>query len=274
MPARTKHKKEIPVQSKDAKSALKPSQTPQWPPLSPLPDLEDLTLHPLLPDQVLTISSLFTSSLAKKYISFLSTLPLTTTPGQPKRGDAVRVNDRFQTTDAAFAHALWTQTGLSTLLSNPTINNSPLTAEQTTALWGGDLLGLNPNIRIYRYTPGQFFDKHYDESNNLLFPVEIPKSDPDDSATGTKTISVPAKTTWTLLLYLSSPVTGCEGGETVFYPERVKKAKGPEPEPVVAELEVGMALLHRHGGECLLHEGREVKRGEKWVIRSDVCVRR
>lgn len=44
--------------------------------------------------------------------------------------------------------------------------------------------------------------------------------------------------------------------------------------PVVVELEVGMALLHRHGKECMLHEGREVLAGEKWVIRSDLCVRR
>jgi len=27
-------------------------------------------------------------------------------------------------------------------------------------LWGGEVLGLNPNIRIYRYSKGQFFDQH------------------------------------------------------------------------------------------------------------------
>lgn len=25
---------------------------------------------------------------------------------------------------------------------------------------GGQIVGLNPNIRIYRYKPGQFFDAH------------------------------------------------------------------------------------------------------------------
>lgn len=35
-----------------------------------------------------------------------------------------------------------------------------------------------------------------------------------------------------------------------------------------------MALLHKHGQDCLLHEGREVREGEKWIIRSDLCVRR
>ena len=46
------------------------------------------------------------------------------------------------------------------------------------------------------------------------------------------------------------------------------------PEPIAVGLEVGMGLLHKHGDECLLHEGREVKGGEKWVIRSDLVVRR
>ena len=35
-----------------------------------------------------------------------------------------------------------------------------------------------------------------------------------------------------------------------------------------------MGLLHRHGNDCMLHEGSEVKEGEKWIIRSDLCVRR
>lgn len=89
--------------------------------------------------------------------------------------------------------------------------------------------------------------------------------------------STPARTTWTLLLYLTSPATGCIGGETVFYPEpeiSKKKSKEPPPEPFVVDLEVGLALLHRHGADCMLHEGREVLDGEKWVIRSDLCVRR
>jgi hypothetical protein len=65
------------------------------------------------------------------------------------------------------------------------------------------------------------------------------------------------------------------GGETVFYPDPPsKKSKELPKEPVVVGLEVGMALLHRHGADCMLHEGREVLEGEKWVIRSDLCVKR
>ena len=82
-----------------------------------------------------------------------------------------------------------------------------------------------------------------------------------------------------MLIYLTGPATGCVGGETVFYPELgpAKKFSGKASEgteAIVVDLEVGMALLHKHGQDCLLHEGRTVKEGEKWVIRSDLCVKR
>lgn len=32
----------------------------------------------------------------------------------------------------------------------------------------------------------------------------------------------------------------------------------------------GMALLHKHGNNCLLHEGKAVKSGVKYLLRSDV----
>jgi hypothetical protein len=101
-----------------------------------------------------------------------------------------------------------------------------------------------------------------DDSNNVT--MHTPGSPP-----------VPTRTTWTLLIYLTSPATGCIGGETVFYPDPPqKKSRDPPPEPFVVDLEVGLALLHRHGPDCMLHEGREVTSGEKWVIRSDLCVKR
>ncbi|KAI5367386.1 Putative prolyl 4-hydroxylase, alpha subunit [Septoria linicola] len=234
---------------------------PDWPPLKPLLPAYDLTFETLLPDQILTIPRFWTSSLCNSYVSFLSSLPLTTTPGKPKKGDAVRVNDRFQVDDASFAEQLWSGTALKDLVTGYTVDGIQLNDFGKDELWGGEVVGLNPNIRIYRYSKGQFFDQHFDESNNISFPSA-------DSVN-----PIPAKTTWTLLLYLTSPATGCEGGETVFYPEPPSK-RDTAPPPVIADLDVGMALLHRHGKECILHEGREVTAGEKWVIRSDLCVRR
>lgn len=95
-----------------------------------------------------------------------------------------------------------------------------------------------------------------DESNMLTF---LPQS---------ATKACPARTTWTLLIYL----TTCSGGETVFYPESTRANRNPEPIAVAPE--IGMALLHRHGDHCMLHEGMEVTGGEKWVLRSDLVVAR
>jgi len=191
----------------------------------------------------LIIRNLFTSTLCKNYVSFLSSLPLTTTPGKPKRGEATRVNDRFQIDDSNFAQIVWEKSPLKALVDSL----------DDDAGFQGKVLGLNSNIRVYRYRPGQFFDRHYDESNQLQFGEA----------------RVPAKTTWTLLIYL----TTCEGGETVFYPEAQRKSE-KTPAPIVVGLETGMALLHKHGDDCLLHEGREVKSGEKWVLRSDLVVQK
>ncbi|KAK0287588.1 hypothetical protein LTR91_003042 [Friedmanniomyces endolithicus] len=247
--------------SRIAPNGAKQPSLPKWPAIQPLVAPSDLTLTALLPDQVLTISRFWTTALCKSYVAFLATLPLITTPGTPQKGHAVRVNDRYQVEDSAFADRLWSGTALKELVEHPTIDGRELSAEDTKELWGGEVLGLNSNIRVYRYSKGQFFDQHYDDSNIISFP------------TSTSPIPIPARTTWTLLLYLSSPATGCQGGETVFYPEAPGKRQ-VAPAPVIAALEVGMALLHRHGKDCLLHEGREVLDGEKWVIRSDLCVRR
>ncbi|KAF2427382.1 hypothetical protein EJ08DRAFT_699610 [Tothia fuscella] len=227
-----------------------PNSPPNWPQLRPLLSSLDLTLEETIPDQIIKIHNFWTSTLCRTYVQFLSSLPLTTTPGKPKRGDAVRVNDRFQIDDPAFADKLWNETALKSLVLGE--------GERPDTDWGGDVIGLNPNIRIYRYKKGQFFDQHYDDSNNVTLPGSPP---------------IQAKTTWTLLLYLTSAATGCIGGETVFYPDPPKGKKAEPAEPVVVDLEVGMAILHKHGRDCMLHEGREVTGGEKWVIRSDLCVR-
>lgn len=235
---------------KPKNKALKPTsntnivkeQLPNWPRLNSLVLTENLYVETLVEDQIVVIRNLLTSKLCKDYVSFLTSLPLMTTPGKPKRGEAVRVNDRYQVTDAGFANILWQETALKQLILN----------YKNQALWKGDVLGLNSNIRVYRYKPGQFFDQHYDESNKVSFG-------PDKT---------PAHTTWTLLIYL----TTCQGGETAFYPESMTKGE-KSPEPVVVGLETGMALLHKHGDDCMLHEGKEVKSGEKWVLRSDLVVK-
>lgn len=152
-------KKSTPV--KGASRPKSPQQPPpNWPAITRGLPFSDLQLIPTLPDQILIIPHLWTPSLCKTFVSFLSALPLTTTPGKPKKGDAVRVNDRYQIEDAAFAATLWKDTALMELVNSPVIDGKELNGDDKRALWGGEVLGLNSNIRIYRYSKGQFFDQH------------------------------------------------------------------------------------------------------------------
>lgn len=141
-----------------------------WPPLQPLVPTTDLTLETLLPDQILIIRNLFTSTFCRKLVSFLATLPLSTTPGQPKKGEALRVNDRFEVDDPGFAERLWKGTGLETLVIGSKGEGEEngegeeirqkAREEERRRLWGGEVVGLNPRIRVYKYGKGQFFGQH------------------------------------------------------------------------------------------------------------------
>ena len=162
--------------SKSKKPDLNPQSkntTPNWPPLRPLLPATDLTLTPVLTDQIYLIRHLLPGTVCKTYTSFLASLPLTTTPSAPKKDEALRVNDRFQVDDARFAEMLWSTTALKELVTtrfdedesdedDGDGSRSPglSLAERARQLWGGEPLGLNPNIRIYRYSAGQFFGQH------------------------------------------------------------------------------------------------------------------
>lgn len=124
---------------------------------------------------------------------------------------------------------------------------------------GGEVVGLNPSIRIYRYNKGQFFDQHCGHSLfSIIGHVEVPNVKLDDESNvltlNTKPTYTSVRTTWTLLLYLTSPATGCQGGETVFYPDEIQfpGRKNLIDKEFVVGLETGMVLLHKHGNDCML----------------------
>ncbi|KAI0509239.1 hypothetical protein F5B22DRAFT_367665 [Xylaria bambusicola] len=211
-----------------------------WPPFKPKLPVTQLVLDAPIPtfqDQIVLLRHFWPKSLCRDYLAFLTSLPLTTTPGRPKRGEAVRVNDRFQIQDTHFAQRLWLQTGL----------KDAILEESAKHLWGGEVVGLNPNVRVYRYSKNQFFDCHYDDSNM----VDVLSDDGSQS--------IRAKTTWTALLYLTSAADGVSGGETVFYPNDRKL----EQEALVVAPETGMLLLHKHGDNCLLKLGSVSTRAAK-----------
>ena len=141
-----------PMRSNPSKQLVKSQQDinspPAWLALKHLVPVVDLQLETLLETQIVVIHKFFTKALCQQYVSFLSSLPLMTTPGKPKKGEALRVNDRYQVHDPSFAKLLYEFTCLKDLI------------HESSHDWGGKVIGLNPNIRIYRYTRGQYFAQH------------------------------------------------------------------------------------------------------------------
>lgn len=82
------------------------SSTIRWPDL-PFAGRE-LTLDVLIPDQVLLLPNLFTPKDCARWIAFLdANLQLDPSPTVPKRGEAVRSNERFSVQDADLAGKLF-----------------------------------------------------------------------------------------------------------------------------------------------------------------------
>ncbi|KAK7054984.1 hypothetical protein VNI00_003447 [Paramarasmius palmivorus] len=196
----------------------------------------DIDSQIVLTDQIILLNGFFTASECQAFTRLIDGLPLELTPPK-KRGEAERVNYRFSVQSSEFAQILFS------LLV-------PHLPELSTD--GGKMkpVACNSNIRMYKYTPAQYFGPHYDDSVN-------------DPLNGTHS-------EWTILIYLTGVEDGVEGGETLFY----KTEKRKPADTIVAPLIRGTALLHRHGQHCLFHEGSKVLKGTKYVLRSDLMFRR
>jgi hypothetical protein len=213
---------------------------PPWPVVACKPSLRP---HLLQSSNLFTVSEFLTIEECQGFIKAAEARGLEHQGSLgPAMGEAFRDNERLAVSDPCLAQKLW-NAGLEKLLKDITIE-------------GKLPVGLNPNIRFYRYKEGQRFGPHYDESVHL-----------DDGCS----------TEYTLLVYLSGGVGANEatashtvmadqplvGGETVFYSSRKR---------IVAQVTpiAGMALFHVHGDRCLLHEAKVVSRGVKYILRSDV----
>lgn len=95
---------------------------------------------------------------------------------------------------------------------------------------GCQAVGLNERFRFYRYDVGEYFAPHLDG----YFERDNGQ-----------------RSQLTFMIYLND---NYEGGETAFRYSRIKPQRG-------------MALVFNHE---LLHEGAPVKKGRKYVLRSDV----
>ena len=135
----------------------------------------------------------------------------------------IRNNGRVILDDAGLANDLWTR--LRRTFAKP--------------FKGQTAIGLNERLRLYRYSPGQFFDWHQDGEYRRS-PTVVSR--------------------FTMLVYLNDAF---EGGGTTF-----SDVFSPQVFPdFTIRPETGKALLFHHP---LSHEGDPVQHGQKHVLRTDV----
>ncbi|XP_044467378.1 uncharacterized protein LOC123197243 isoform X2 [Mangifera indica] len=212
---------------KEAKNTKKSAAT-KWPNIKPK---QNLQITRLKDTDLFTVKNFFTSAESKAFIKASESMGFAHQGSLgPLKGEAYRDNDRISVNDPVLADTIW-ESGISKLFTDIKIR-------------GKIAVGLNPNIRFYRYKVGQRFGKHIDESVSL-----------GDGK----------RTHYTLLIYLSGGVKAkaktdpsdpndsslepLVGGETVFYGSRNNLVAEVAPTE-------GMALLHIHGDKCMLHEAQ------------------
>ncbi|AFY94056.1 prolyl hydroxylase family protein [Chamaesiphon minutus] len=180
-------------------------------------------------DGIFTIDSVFSPGECQSLIDRAEAIgfeaaTVRTTDG-PMMMTNIRNNDRVMMEDPALASQMWQR--IQHLL--PTIDSSlPCSVD--------------PQLRFYRYHPGQQFRRHKD---------------------GAVTNSLGQTSKLSYLIYLND---ACEGGDTAFREYYAVDGISHKQEFIVTPT-VGMALLFRHERR---HEGTPVTAGVKYVLRSDV----
>jgi predicted 2-oxoglutarate/Fe(II)-dependent dioxygenase YbiX len=143
----------------------------------------------------------------------------------PQMMTHIRNNDRVVFKDAELANVMWER--IRSFLP---------------ALDGQAACGVDFQLRIYRYYPGQQFKRHKDGAVS------------NDSGQTSKL---------SYLIYLNDD---CDGGATAFRDYRDADGTREKIEYIVIPA-IGTALLFRHER---WHEGTPVIAGSKYVLRSDV----
>jgi hypothetical protein len=167
---------------------------------------------------IFTIAGVLKAEECRELIAWSESLGYETAPVSLAAGAVVRPdirnNARVIVDDAVRAENIWLR----------------ISADLPSVLDDRRVVGLNEQLRFYRYGPGQRFAPHTDGCHR--------RPNGDESLL-------------TLMIYLNG---GARGGETRF-------------ENATITPEAGLALIFDH---YLVHEGTLVVEGQKYVLRSDV----
>lgn len=157
MPSKKTSKASLKGRKEQAEAAKQEAgaPVPGPPAIAPKPHLPVTTL---LPEQLFVVHGFLSPSEAHRIKESLESHGLKPTPPPPPCEAAEYAVRRMQRTSfesREYADALWTRSGLPFILSSVEMGVD------------GELTGLNPNIRGYRYDAGDRFGRHYDGSYEL-----------------------------------------------------------------------------------------------------------
>ncbi|KAI0436137.1 prolyl 4-hydroxylase [Xylaria telfairii] len=203
--------------------------------------------HPTMPGlslmkDVLTRQECMSIVAAMESIGFLPDCPLR----DDGSASSVLAHNVYWIVDQAFHDALWKRV-------SPHIPSH---------VGGRKAQGINRRFRVYRYVPGAEYRCHFDGG---WPPSGVdPKTGAyiyDASPTDAKQSSL-----FTFLVYLNDEF---EGGETTFFTPSIREGV-MNAHPVRPTM--GSVALFPHGDAkgALLHEGTGVRKGAKYIIRTDV----
>ena len=187
-----------------------------------------LTTH-FIDADILTIADVFSASECLQMIDMAESAGFRAasvrTRSGPKMMQQVRNNDRVNFVDEQVSHLLWSRI-----------------AHLLPVLDGRRAVGVDPNLRVYRYQPGQRFRRHKD---------------------GVVANRQGQVSKLSYLVYLNQDFSG---GGTQF---RDYVGKGDDRVALVYDVtpQTGLALLFAHHR---WHEGMELTDGCKYVLRTDV----
>jgi hypothetical protein len=221
--------------------------SPSTIPLSPTPPTITHEKHPHVPNLSLMLN-VFTPQechaivAATETIGFLPDAPITDAGGA---GSSILAHNVYWLTDTAFHDALWSRV-------EPFI---PPHAD------GRRARSVNRRFRVYRYVPGAEYRAHIDGA--------WPPSGVSPSGTYLYDSSPPSQKQSSLLTFLIYLNDEFEGGETTFFVPSVKEGT-LNAYPVKPVMGAVAMFPHGEARGALLHEGTGVRKGAKYIIRTDV----
>ncbi|OLN96225.1 hypothetical protein CCHL11_04496 [Colletotrichum chlorophyti] len=201
--------------------------------------------HPVVPGLSLLTNVLWTEE-CKAIVAAGETV--TFLPDAPLREDgdiSILAHNFYWVVDTAFHDALWSR--VSSYVP-PSVN-------------GRLVRGLNRRFRVYRYVPGAEYRAHIDGAwpPSGILPDDTYVYDASPEGKGQSSL-------FTFLIYLNDEF---EGGETTYFlPAAREGTLNAYPvRPVMG----GVAIFpHGDARDAPLHEGTGVRKGAKYVIRTEV----